>query len=761
MPEHIPLEDEELIRTDLMAAEERGPDIAQAEIEALNGNPLEADLIRSGHYGEQGQGLQEGDPRLAVMFFGQLLSEIRRNAIDERWAQDENTLLNFAFKNGHHYVEVDNARRAVVPLPQPKNLIRRTVDKFQPWYRAQHGRLAAGMPQSAVIPKTSRQEDKDAASFAEQLREWVAPMAFNHQNRSVLAMWKLLGGIGVIYNGVEWAYDEEYYEATGGQMLHRPDLVFRVHSPLECWCDNTQPSIKDMRWFGVDQFVPVAEARGMYLNPEHQRRIVPEQDNPQERGYYTLREAQRMLGRQNPWEPRLSGSQSAHRVDEEDDTVLAEWWCVPGTTMEAAHLDGLQFLESVTVEVLSQGTANGNAALVRFPRGLRVVFTVDGFILDMTDNPHGKIPFRESKGSQSAGFWTPAWATPMREINQAINWLISMREQHLIRTANPPFLEPREARVHRRQTASGVQQRIRYRANRFGMEPKFASVPNMAADSVGLLQELNRLFEDLAGLHEVSQARLPTRLSGVAVALLQEQDLAQLGFTGQEIEDAFGEVLKDALVNVQKFFPETDPRLLSLSGDAPYQLEAFMMSDLENDLSLQVKPGSAVPQSPAAIKAEARELWELGILVDDFGRPDHRKVLEAYGYGSRDELYQEEELDKQNARNEEELILQLPPEMAQQLLVEAMETGDLMEPLGISSYDNDLVHERSHRRRLKAIEDDARIHFVNKKLLEYHWIQHIQAAMPILMQTDPDVVMPFLAEAEGEGEGEPNEGSGD
>jgi len=56
----------------------------------------------------------------------------------------------------------------------------------------------------------------------------------------------------------------------------------------------------------------------------------------------------------------------------------------------------------------------------------------------------------------------------------------------------------------------------------------------MPADGIRLFEVLELLWQDVAGLHEVSQGRLPSAdTSGVAISLLQEQDLSQLGFAGR------------------------------------------------------------------------------------------------------------------------------------------------------------------------------------------------------------------------------------
>jgi len=760
------LVDGQLRQFDEMMQSETGAGPMQA-IEALGTGemePVDQFLASSGALGEDTKaGMSAAGAAMALTALGDLLSNIRTDALDERWAQDENTLLNFAFKNGHHYVEADKGRRGIVATPLPRNHVRRKIHKFEPWYRAQHGALSALQPTASVNPATKQQTDRDSSKFANEVYEWMAPQAYSFPQRSQATMWMILGGVCTAYVDVEWEPDPVYQELTGFQ--HKPNLVFEYLSPMEMWTNNRASSVRDMQWIGRDRFLSLAQAREQYMNIEQQQQMVRESEatDPQEHGFWTLRQVQSLLGREDPWGQGNANDSGSNRAAEEEEVIFCEFWGKRGFVLTAAFLEGLADVENsnLTLEVLQDSSETGEA-LVRFPNGLRVVFSPEGFIFEMADNhtPGGELPFREMKLSQSAGYWSPAWATPLRELNQMFDWVFSMREEVLLRTASPTFLEPKEARISRRVTASGTTMRVRYQANRFGAKPEWANPPTLAADTIEFIRELNELWMEIGGRREVSQGALPARLSGVAVSLLQEADAAQLGFGGNELEEAYSDIVKKGLLLVQRYFPEEDPRLEQLAGDAPYRMNAFMQADIQEDLDLQVVKGSGMPRSASAVKQQALELFQAGALIDPVTRmPDVRRLLKVFDLGTDDELYGEEELDRQNAMEEEDLILSLDDETAAILLQEAVTTGVLMEPFGVSSYDNHVVHERSHRMRLKKIEGDQRISPIAKKLLEIHWTIQLQGALPILAITDPVVAGPFLQAMQG-GEEEGSEEGG-
>jgi len=753
MASRDPLADGNDIAFDLMAQEQDGPGSQVMRAMSPEMEPVDQYLMQRGLLGAPDLGPMNGLAlaSAAMLSLGDLVANMRMDAIDARWAQDENTLLNFAFKNGHHYIEADKARRGVVALPAPRTHTRRSVHKFQPWYQHQHGQLSSAAPQSGVAPSNGgQQEDRDAAQYATALRDWLMPSIYSFQQRSANAMWMMLGGVCTAYVGVKWADDPEYTQITG--MRKRPDIDVKYHSPMEIWNNNTASTVKELPWIGRDLFMREADARALYVSDDRADLLMTEAEltDPNEHGYWTLRQVQTFLAMADPWGVP-AGPAVARRAMEEQDVICPEFFGRAGLVLQGAYLDGLAMLQQaqgvpLTVEVLS-GETSGAMPLVRFPRGVRILFTPEGRILEVSDAdwPGEGLPFREFKSSQSAGYWSPAWATFMREINQALDWAFSLREEHLLKTAIPPFLEPKEARISRRQSLSGASVRVRYRANRFGAKPEWADPPQMPADIIQFLGQLNELWMEIGGRREVSQGTLPARLSGVAVSLLQEADAAQLGFAGNELEEGHGDVLAMALRTVQDYFPENDPRLVKLAGDAPFKLQAFMRADIEHDLDIRIQKGSGVPRSASVTRQTALELFQIGALVDPVTHlPDYRRLLRIFEFGSDDELYGEQQLDEQNSRNAEDMILQLDPLMAQRLIEVFQKTEQLPAPFAPAPYDNLVVHERSTRLRLKQIESDQRIPQPNRALLQLRWTVTVMGALPLLAQADPAVAAMFI-----------------
>lgn len=736
-----------------MAGHSGAPTLDQAMAEAQDGMPLELDLLTSGFYPgvELGDGMEtHARHEIGLKALGDLLARMREEAVFRRWGVDEHTLLNMAMYHGHHYVEVDPARRAVVERPSPKSAVRRKVEKFVPWYRQQHSRLTGGKPNYTIRPKRGQQQkNRDAAAMASELAEWVHPFLFSLHNRGEMSMWKILGGSAVIYVGVKWVRAKPGYMVgpDGADLPYMPELDAEILPPQVCWCDDQVPTIDRMRWFGRDLFMPMPEAVATWA--EKAQYLMPQTTNPS-RGHAVLRKSQRFASvPEDPWGDAQPSVGGPLMVDEEEETTVGEFWLRENAVLSAGFLDWLDpTLLGAEIEVVRDSNSGQGSAVVRFPQGLRVLFTTDGHcVLESGPNIHGGLPFREARFSKSPGFWGYAPATPMRGLQMAFNWLYSMREAHAIKTGNAPLMQPREARINRRGSLTSAFARVLYRANRWGAKPEYLAPPQMSVDVAALQEALEMAWQDIGGIHEVSQAKLPSAdLSGVTVSLLQEQDLQQLGYAGEEQEEAFVAALKMALRTIQKFFPSNDPRLVALAGDAPYKLRAFMEADLEGGLDLQCVTGSAIPKSPAAVEAKALELWNAGALIDDFGQPDYRRLQETFGMGTADTLYGEQELDIQNARSIEDQILELDEQQLMEVSIWMQVSGGML-PAGLQPRPEDdiFVHEREHRLRLKRIQSDPRVHPWAVELLRQRWQACAFIVAPLLQGTDPAAAMSMMA----------------
>lgn len=621
----------------------------------------------------------------------QLVLAHRSAVTNRRWATDRNTFLNTAFDLDAQYVEWDSARRVVVNIPAPRNAVRRTLNLIKPYNRAQASRLTAGHPTYQVTGNTSDPNKEDAAELGNDLIPWIEKQIKIRKMRSDMAHWLQRSGTIVSFN--LWDFD---------QSLPFSD----IHPPHECfYYPISARDLESASGMGRDLRMHRGEALRLFPNLAGQMggTGTSESFNAGERTSRALRDfpagQSGWLARFAQFAPNVGGDQ----FGEADETVLVEFFLEQnGVLMDAR--DNEIFL---------------------FPAGLRLVMTTMGEIALFEENVYTKVPATRIAFSESAGFWSPSPITPLRPVQQAINWAYSLWEEHLILAGRPVMLWPRQAKAAWRRLQDLTTRILRYASGPKGEAPGYLKPPDFPTTLPQLLDFLIQMFQDISGIHEVSKGQLPAAgISGVAIQLLQDQDDSQIGFVVGQLESGLADIMEHHLTNMQNFVEEE--QMVELAGNSIHQTKQFMGTDLGGGVAVMVRPGSALPKSPAATQAMAKEAWLGGYLNDEFEQPDWRRLLEIMGLGNPERLFDELQQDKNNAGMEEEAFLTLDPQMIQLVMFFVQVNGRLPEEFMPRRYDDHIVHEKRHRRRLKELRESvaAQQPGINPDavtILELHW----------------------------------------
>lgn len=212
------------------------------------------------------------------------------------------------------------------------------------------------------------------------------------------------------------------------------------------------------------------------------------------------------------------------------------------------------------------------------------------------------------------------------------------------------WLIPEGCKVSRNSFTSEPGEKIYY-DSRYGTPTQLPiqPLPNYIWQNIAHIR--NEMF-DTAGIHEVSQARIPSGIrSGIAIAFLQEQDDTQLGTLLFLFQRSFEKVGHQLLEIVKDNYIEN--RLIKISGrEKETDVFYFKGSDLKNNTDVQVEIGTTMPFSKLARQQFVMELYTRGIIPD---RQEVRKILE---FSTKEDVFDENALDEGNAKVENEEMAQ-------------------------------------------------------------------------------------------------------
>ena len=292
----------------------------------------------------------------------------------------------------------------------------------------------------------------------------------------------------------------------------------------------------------------------------------------------------------------------------------------------------------------------------------------------------GGIPFIRFRCIEAPGrYWSISPIEPMRPLQAEYNKTITDLVQNRATVGRNKIIASKTANLDKEEVANIHGQVLEYTGIR---APEI--LPAMALpQQVERETERNRLDMDtVSGSHEVSRAKVPQGVkSGIAINYLLEQDDTSLSPIIQNYEFAKRKVALCKLAFAKHFY--SGARMLQ-SSKIQDMAEVVIFSASDISTNIKVVPGSAIPQSRAALQATYLDLFGMGVFTDDNGQPDTTRLFELLRTTMPLEaLSEEENLDVSRA-NRENIYLAV---------------GEQIVP---AHYENHLIHIKQHNRFRKS-----------------------------------------------------------
>jgi len=148
--------------------------------------------------------LEQTEDEKSLVSFVRSKLEDRRQA-GARIAQEGINLTNIAYLCGFDSIYFDSTSKQFKPVANPNALLRRNrvhVNRILPTIQNRLARLTKNPPRWDVKPKSSDEEDKDAARLSVQVLEQLWDTLYINRKRIPLVMW--LQQCGVSYFKISW-----------------------------------------------------------------------------------------------------------------------------------------------------------------------------------------------------------------------------------------------------------------------------------------------------------------------------------------------------------------------------------------------------------------------------------------------------------------------------------------------------------------------------------------------------------------------------
>lgn len=519
----------------------------------------------------------EDEQRLAKWVRDQL--DERRNS-GARVANEAVWLTNIAYLCGIDSVEFDSTSkrfRAVNLLP---TTIRKTpsvhVNKVLPTCQNRKAKLCKSLPKWDVRPKSSDDEDKEAARLGKHviLQDWD----YLKINQKRLSLIDWLQQCGHAYFKIRWDVMAGPKTAVDGQVMRLGDKAVEVCSPFQCFPDNLAKSWDEVTSLIDARVRPLSYFCDQYEGKGH---LVKEE----ECWVTSLQYEQRI----NSFNTMGGGQGTAE--SQKNTAVEMSYYEMPSKK----HPEGRHII-----------AANG-------------VLLKDGVL------PIDEIPFVKFDDISIGGkYAAEAIITHIRPMQDQYNRNKSIRAAWINRLVAGKYIAARAHNLGREALNDQSGEVVEYDPVVNAEKPGPIQVPMIPdylfKDDEGQIADIN----DTSGINQSSRGQMENAgMPALGMQMLIEQDDTRIGVETEQHEYAYAELGRKLLKFTAKFY--TTERLLKVAGkNFNYVVKKFTGQELRENFDVHIVRGSTLPGSKVLMRQDIKTLHQEGY----FGNPTDPAVVE-------------------------------------------------------------------------------------------------------------------------------------
>lgn len=586
--------------------------------------------------------------------------------------------INLAFANGKQYVapvEVPNQGFRLQTPRVPAHRVRMVVNKSRMTIRTEVAKLCQQKPIPVVLPKTSEDEDFNAAEIAELiLKNTFLRADFNKTYRSWV-WWGVITGTSFL---------KQYWNPSvvDEEAQPEPQVLNLGAGPITT--PDGQPIVMQNEVKGkimVDRITP-----WHIFVPDLLEETIDAQPYVMHVMTRTPLWVENSFGFKPVCDSRTTSTimDSAFLITKgagnelNDSVMVKEVWIKPG-----GHKD----------------FPNGGVLTIINDRCVQVIETWPW--------PFKEYPFYKYDGIATGGFYGDSILVDIiplqKEYNKTRSQMIEIKN-----TMGKPRIAYQRGSVDPRRISSEPGSGVEYLP---GYNPPIP-LPAMEipATMPAELDRLNSDWDDISGQHEITRGNTPSQVtSGTAISFLQEQDDTKLSSQVASIEHAIERLGGHHLKLVSKYWNQ--PRIVKVVGkDNTVEAMAWQGSDLKGNTDVVVQSGSALPTSKAALQAMITEFMQNGWI-------DPATGMEIMQMGAFSRALDELLVDKKQANRENFKMSKLTPEDLQpQPIVDPVTGEPAMDEMGqpvtqpvplavpVNSWDDHQQHIYFHNQYRKTQE---------------------------------------------------------
>lgn len=540
----------------------------------------------------------------------------------ENWADIRQIMVNVHYYIGNQWIGWNRSERRIQALPVEPGTERSTRNKIRPRITTLLAKHIKNKLKFDVIPGSKEQQDIDTAKAADKfLHALWQELDFSKKTRDIFlntlikkrcwvkTWFDAEAGEDITPSEGDRGYEE--WVKGGSKPVHKGLIRARVCDPLTIFADPAATTEEEIRWIverkarDVDE---IFEEYGVRVTPEANLGYLNEYDITQVGG---------------------DGIGAYQQKRTQNMALVYELWYKP---------------------------------CKRYPNGVKIT-VCNGQELDYNENS-GELPYQLFGYIPIPGsLLYDAIVTDMTAPQREINVLRSMIATHARRLGNGMWLNPVGSNVDEEELVNEIGGIIDYVPVN-GAKPERVQAPDIPTFYAQELANNAIDLDDMSGAREVSQGRMPSGLDTLGgLEIMVEQENEKMAMASQNYEQGMKKVMQRILRLIKAHYTEERQARL-LGQDNEIEIISFNGSDLTGYEDVNIVQGSSLPDMKAAQQERILLMWKSGAIVKKDGTPDPAKLLRLMGMGDSTELFEQQQLDENNAKLENKTFedLQESPE---------------------------------------------------------------------------------------------------
>ena len=525
-------------------------------------------------------------------------------------------MTNIAYLLGFYGVYFDTTLRQYQPAQNnntsymSRNKLQ--INKILPTVQNRLARLCKNPPKYEVRPNSNECHDKEAATLALQVLNYIMDKEKATVKRQELYMW--MQEIGHSYIQVCWddqagnpMFDPETDEPLG----YEGDVKLVVVPGLEVFPDPLAKNLEEAQW--------IAKAKLRKL--DYFKTHYPERgDTVKEEGAWLL---------STQYETRINSLN------------------VRGQGQTGAQA----FAKNSAIEIVYYERRSQ-----KYPNG-RMIVTANGVLLADKDLPCGEIPLVKFDDVLIGGkYYSESLITHIRPIQDQNNRLWTQRTEWVNKLLAGKYLAPKGHGIIQESFDDTSGEIIEYNPGPQGQKPEPLQTPMIPSYAYQEEDRLQSALNDIFGINEISKGQIPTAgIPAIGMQFLMEQDDTRIGIVTENNENGWAQVGSLVLKFVEEYY--VLERLIKIAGPRlEYTVKSLVGKDIKHNTDVMVIRGSTLPGSKVLRRQEILNLRSQGL----FGNPNDpqviQKVMDMLEYGDSYLAWEEQGIDSMQIENDIELI---------------------------------------------------------------------------------------------------------